>query len=454
MLKRRRALKEDATEHALLNLHKILGEGTYGTVHQCQVGEEEVWRSIKILNYEQGHFQEYMPPAIREILVGGVCSTERCAVVKFKENQTYGVIGFLGHCTLQEVASSFIPLHAARILGRLLLECLDTLHKKGIMHRDIKPDNIVLRFKQDSDWPELHLIDFGLSSPMHSSNDPGVVTLWWRPPEALLQLEHTQSLDIWSFGVIFCNWCSSSYLVSSRTEEDALNELWNVLGFPSQKEWPGPRPPYPGHKNQPTGLPLLPSHATDSVVEVLGACLRPNPMHRLCAADILNLSFWNEQPSSYTLQEATEWAKRIKTKYFCLPRKASLANFTKKEVEVFEDGTTKELLQVSSNKCQRHYDEINLLAQYFSWSAPVTQVCSTLFHLALTSSRSKDMDRRHLACGSAYIIICLYTDDEPQIGKIIDACSREQDDKEVLHSQIELAIHTLLYAMDFKLLPL
>ena len=83
-----------------------------------------------------------------------------------------------------------------------LLRGLAFCHARRILHRDVKPQNLLI-----SSAGELKLADFGLarakSVPSHTYSHE-VVTLWYRPPDVLLgTTNYTTSLDIWGAGCIF-----------------------------------------------------------------------------------------------------------------------------------------------------------------------------------------------------------------------------------------------------------
>ena len=83
-----------------------------------------------------------------------------------------------------------------------LLRGLAFCHKHRVLHRDVKPQNLLI-----SEIGELKLADFGLartkSVPSHTYSHE-VVTLWYRPPDVLLgSTEYSTSLDMWGVGCIF-----------------------------------------------------------------------------------------------------------------------------------------------------------------------------------------------------------------------------------------------------------
>ena len=82
---------------------------------------------------------------------------------------------------------------------------LKTIHEKGVMHRDIKPDNIYLKNYEDydSDLEELEIKigDFGCSIFIKDNDSEEIGSVFYSAPEVIQGFNYDEKCDIWSFGI-------------------------------------------------------------------------------------------------------------------------------------------------------------------------------------------------------------------------------------------------------------
>ncbi|KAM3139422.1 hypothetical protein pb186bvf_008447 [Paramecium bursaria] len=80
-----------------------------------------------------------------------------------------------------------------------IIDSLEYLHSKNLIYRDLRPENILIK-KNEKKVLQVKLCDFGLSTISGQKLVGGVVD--YSAPEIYLQMPYTQSVDIWSLGVV------------------------------------------------------------------------------------------------------------------------------------------------------------------------------------------------------------------------------------------------------------
>ncbi|VDN13259.1 unnamed protein product [Dibothriocephalus latus] len=186
-------------------LEKI-GEGTYGKVYKAKNRETHEVVALKRVRLEDD--EEGIPSsAFREI----------CLLKELKHRNIVRLYDVLisesrltivfEHCD-QDLKKYFdacngeIDPATVKLFMYQLLRGLQFCHMNNVLHRDLKPQNLLINANG-----ELKLADFGLARaygiPVRQYSAE-VVTLWYRPPDVLFGAKiYTTSIDMWSAGCIF-----------------------------------------------------------------------------------------------------------------------------------------------------------------------------------------------------------------------------------------------------------
>ncbi len=176
---------------------------------------------------------------------------------------------------LCHIIQSKYPLseaHCQRFLYQLL-RGLKALHSANVIHRDLKPGNLLWRHDG-----ELRICDFGLARGMGEPVDGTdltmtnyVATRWYRPPEILLyRANYGKPLDIWSVGCIFAEMLGRKVFLPGQSGIEQLHLILQKLGTPPDdviERMPSTKsksyirrlpkyPPYPLAKRFPNATPL------------------------------------------------------------------------------------------------------------------------------------------------------------------------------------------------------
>jgi hypothetical protein len=193
----------------------LLGEGGLGLVFKAEQAQLSRFVAIKFLRCNSDLLAESLARFIREarILAGfdhqhivGIYSTGI-----LDDRQPYLVMEYLEGRTLFDVLQSDSPADCTRTLAITIQVCqaLQYAHKQGVIHRDLKPQNIMLLAAPTSDF--VKVLDFGLSRLLVAEADleqrltrTGALlgSAHYLPPELCRGQKADERSDIYSLGCI------------------------------------------------------------------------------------------------------------------------------------------------------------------------------------------------------------------------------------------------------------
>uniref|UniRef100_A0A4W5JIU3 Cyclin dependent kinase 17 n=1 Tax=Hucho hucho TaxID=62062 RepID=A0A4W5JIU3_9TELE len=209
-----------------------LGEGTYATVFK---GRSKLTDNLVALKEIRLEHEEGAPcTAIREVsllkdlkhanivTLHDIIHTDKSLTLVF-EYLDKDLKQYMDDC------GNILSMQNVKIFLFQILRGLAYCHKRKVLHRDLKPQNLLI-----NERGELKLADFGLarakSVPTKTYSNE-VVTLWYRPPDVLLgSSEYSTQIDMWGVGCIFYEMAAGRPLFPGSTVEDELQLIFRLLG--------------------------------------------------------------------------------------------------------------------------------------------------------------------------------------------------------------------------------
>jgi len=232
---------------------QTIGKGAYGLVSKYTDTKTSKTVAIKKMVVKEMFKYEDFYKTPREISILKLLGVTSSPVVEFlnysiTRNSIYIVSEIADGDVKSLIETNMFMGKKLMILDAItqIINGVAYCHDHCIMHRDIKPDN-VLFFKRGDKYT-YKITDFGLARPFISGRAYSlhVITRWYRGPELTFQ-RYDESCDVWSIGVLSSELILSNVLVrgikaflvyfASPDEDDHFKFLCQTFGFPSGQHW-------------------------------------------------------------------------------------------------------------------------------------------------------------------------------------------------------------------------
>ena len=310
-------------ENNQLKTISILGEGAYGIVYKVKDIHDNIYALKKVNNFYSNDDDGVSISFIKEVAFLSDMQHENVVNMKYVVAKCQKILLNIAFCDLQEFYQKEHEIIKTPEFQNLILmqlvNGLNYMHNKGIMHRDIKPQNILVY----DVWPNITLkyCDFGtarkgiLFNYVRDENFDNfyfsrktkkcigykinkqnfffttkISTLWYRAPEILLgDTYYNASVDIWSLMCTMYEVVDNNILFKGYSKKSQIHEIFEIMGTPTDENWknvtnlPKYRP-YP--KFTAKSLPFK-DHFTKEIITVIKKGLITNPIKRATCAQIL-----------------------------------------------------------------------------------------------------------------------------------------------------------------------
>ncbi|XP_069679877.1 cyclin-dependent kinase 7 isoform X2 [Periplaneta americana] len=285
---------------------EFLGEGQFATVYKARDSVNDTIVAVKKIKLgSRAEAQDGINrTALREIKL----------LQELKHPNIINLMDVFGHKSNVSLVFDFmdtdleviikdnnIVLTPANIKAYMLmtLQGLEYLHINWILHRDLKPNNLLV-----NNNGVLKIGDFGLAKFFGSPNriyTHQVVTRWYRAPELLFGARmYGGGIDMWAIGCILAELLLRVPFFPGESDLDQLTRIFQVLGTPTDETWPSVKelPDYVQFKMFP-GTPMrhIFTAAGDDLLDLLAKLLSVCPLDRCNCHEALQSPYFSNKPA-------------------------------------------------------------------------------------------------------------------------------------------------------------
>lgn len=297
----------------------IVGEGAYGIVLKCTHKSSKETVAIKKFKDKDTEDSMIKKVIIRELR--GLRSLKHPNIIHlrdaFRQNERlYLIFDFCDKSLLdlqEEYGNNGMPLPVIRSVLHQTLKAIDFMHERNFIHRDVKPENILL-----TGHNHVKVCDFGFCRLLGKSEEvltDYVATRWYRSPELLLTPRYSKPVDIWALGCVVGEMIDGNPMFPGDDFFDQLSRIYFTMGrlpvvyaqyFEENQELANidPDPFFTEPDDYDPGLlrdRYLPICQNEQLVDLLSRMLDMDWHTRITAREALNHPFFDELKHKETL---------------------------------------------------------------------------------------------------------------------------------------------------------
>ncbi|MEW5312897.1 MAG: hypothetical protein WDW38_004495 [Sanguina aurantia] len=282
---------------------RVVGNGSFGVVFQATCLETGETVAIKKVLQDK-RFKNRELQIMKMVDHPNIVKLKHCFYSHTEKDETYL------HLVLEYVPDTVyrISKHYAKNNQRMpnlfvklyvyqMCRALAAIHRTGICHRDIKPQNLLVNTETHC----LKLCDFG-SAKVLVKGEPNISYIcsrYYRAPELIFgATDYTTAIDIWSVGCVLAELLLGQPLFPGESGVDQLVEIIKVLGTPTRDEIHAMNPNYTEFK-----FPQIKAHPWTKVfskrmppdaVDLVSKLLQYSPETRMTALQAMTHPFFDE----------------------------------------------------------------------------------------------------------------------------------------------------------------
>lgn len=289
---------------SLLKIGNKIGCGSYGDVHEAVDLKKEQKVAVKIFKDAFDNVQQCMDqPEVKIMTKIKHHNLVGLKKVIYENNKLYLVMEL---CSMnltelmrsKEKSRQKFSTDKIRSYMTDVLKAVECLHSHGYLHRDIKPDNILISPKG-----ALKLTDFGTIKDMKDKLPftNYVSTRWYRAPECILETEkYDEKSDVFALGCLFAEFYKLKPIFAGSSSSDQLKRYIEAMGSSQINSWKEGKKlmkKFWGTKSKSVSPKLqeLVGDIPHEALDLLNKMLHINPSKRISLDKVLKHSFFGKK---------------------------------------------------------------------------------------------------------------------------------------------------------------
>ena len=299
-------------------LLKLLGKGSFGEVYLSQKrGRKDYLATKKIERKlaDKPDLKRFLENEIHILQQLDHPNIVKLEGIKRSASNYYIIMEYINGGGLSECLKKYREIHKkafteeiVQYLMRQIIDGINYLHSRKIIHRDLKLDNIMVNFDSEYDKANLDMmkakikiIDFGFATKLTSlkneltysavgspiNMDPIILAKFSKKKDVNLNMGYDEKVDIWSLGTICYELLIGNAVFNAKTLNDLVNKVEE-------------------------GNYIVPKTVSKEVVSFLNGMLKYDSRNRLNSEELLKHPFLTKNVSEFTKIDTIKASKKEK----------------------------------------------------------------------------------------------------------------------------------------------